>query len=104
MAINCLADLAQQIRERPTPAHKVEDPDITAAMIKVKPGIVAVSRDLFESGWVFGKKVYIDGLGIFTIGDLMNKRWVKRIDILMFDKEQASEFGHDQRTVALLDL
>jgi 3D (Asp-Asp-Asp) domain-containing protein len=59
---------------------------------------------LFQNGWVFGKKVYIEGLGIFTIADLMNKRWKKRIDVLMLDEKQAFKFGHQSKTVALLDL
>ena len=81
-----------------------EDPEITAAMIKVRPGIIAVSRDLFEDGWTFGKKVYIEGMGIYTIGDLMNKKWEKRIDILLFDKKDAHHFGKRQLTVALLTI
>jgi 3D (Asp-Asp-Asp) domain-containing protein len=81
-----------------------KDPEITAAMIKVRPGIIAVSRDLFEDGWTFGKKVYIEGMGIYTIGDLMNKKWEKRIDILLFDKKDAHHFGKRQLTVALLTI
>ena len=58
------------------------DPKITASMSKVKPGTIAVSRDLFEQGWVFGKKVYIENHGIYTINDLMNKKHNERVDIV----------------------
>lgn len=88
----------------PTEKECDADPDTTAAMLKPRLGMVAVSRDLFEEGWVFGKKVYIEGLGIFKIGDLMNKRWEKRIDIVMLDEKQALNFGLKQKSVALLDL
>ena len=44
-------------------------------MRKVRQGTIAVSRDLFDQGWVFGRKVRIEGLGIFEINDLMNKRF-----------------------------
>ena len=80
------------------------DPNITASMQKVRPGTVAVSRDLFNQGWVFGKKIYIEGYGIFEITDLMNKRWIERIDIVMFSKKEAKKFGVKQRKVALLNL
>jgi 3D (Asp-Asp-Asp) domain-containing protein len=81
-----------------------ETPEITAAMIKTRPGIVAVSRDLFDNGWTFGKKVYIEGMGIYTIGDLMAKRWEKRIDIFVEDKKDAHVFGKRRLTVALLTI
>lgn len=81
-----------------------EDLDNTAAMLKPRLGMVAVSRDLFYNGWVFGKKIYVQGLGIFVVGDLMNQRWEKRIDILLPTKEKANQFGKQKLKVALLDL
>lgn len=81
-----------------------EDPGNTAAMLKPRLGMIAVSRDLFYSGWVFGKKVYIEKLGIFIVGDLMNQRWEQRIDVLMPTKEDANQFGKKKLKVALLDL
>ena len=81
------------------------DPDVTASMQKVRPGGVAVSRDLFESGWVFGKKIYIEGVGVFTILDLMNARWENRIDVVMFSSKDAKRFGIKKgRVAALLSL
>jgi 3D (Asp-Asp-Asp) domain-containing protein len=81
-----------------------EDLDNTAAMLKPRLGMVAVSRDLFYDGWVFGKKIYVQGLGIFVVGDLMNQRWEKRIDILFPTKEKANRFGKQTLKVALLNL
>ena len=80
------------------------DPDITASMKQIRPGTIAVSRDLFKAGWVFGKKVYIDGYGVFEILDLMHERWTKRIDIVMFSKAGARQFGKKDRIAALLQL
>lgn len=77
-------------------------PDITAANTKVRPGIVAVSRDLFDKGWIFGKKVYIKSLGIFTIEDLMAKRKTNQIDIFMPDTTAALAFGRQNLEAYLL--
>jgi len=78
------------------------DPRKTASMGKPRPGIVAVSRDLFDEGWVFGKKVYVEGHGIFEIADLMSSRYTQRMDIFFPDTSQARRFGKKQITVALL--
>lgn len=80
------------------------DPFITASMRKVREGTIAVSRDLFDQGWVFGKKVRIEGLGIFEINDLMNKRYKKRVDVFMWDKGQARAFGKQTFKAALLSI
>lgn len=48
---------------------------------------IAVSRDLEHEGFVFGAKVRITGTdgfdGIWTVQDRMNKRWHRRIDLLV---------------------
>lgn len=81
-----------------------EDPLITASMRRVRPGTVAVSRDLFQQGWVFGRKVYIEGHGVFEINDLMNERFTSRLDVFMPETSLAQEFGRKTLTVALLDV
>lgn len=86
----------------PTVEECGPDPQTTASMGKARPGIVAVSRDLFDEGWVFGKKVYVKGHGIFEIADLMSKRYTQRMDIFFPDTNQARQFGKKQVTVALL--
>jgi 3D (Asp-Asp-Asp) domain-containing protein len=81
-----------------------DDPLIAASMRKVRSGTIAVSRDLFDQGWVFGRKVRIEGLGIFEINDLMNKRYKKRVDVFMWDKDQARAFGKRVFKAALLSI
>ena len=70
-----------------------EDFTITASMIRAKPGMVAVSRDLFDDGWTFGKRIYISGIGIFTVADLIKSTHKNKIDVLMFNKKAAKKFG-----------
>ncbi|QJB56211.1 3D domain-containing protein [Pseudodesulfovibrio sp. zrk46] len=88
----------------PTTAQCDEDPLIAASMRKVRSGTIAVSRDLFDQGWVFGRKVRIEGYGIFEINDLMNKRFTQRIDIFMWDENQARQFGKKNIKAALLEI
>jgi 3D (Asp-Asp-Asp) domain-containing protein len=80
-----------------------KDPHVAASMRKVREGTVAVSRDLFWQGWTFGRKVYIEGHGVFEINDLMNERYEKRIDVFRWSKDKAKEFGATERRVALLE-
>lgn len=80
------------------------DPDIAASMRRVRPGTIAVSRDLFDKGWVFGRKVRIEGLGIFEINDLMAARHDKAIDIFLGNNQQAHAFGKRQIRAALLNI
>ncbi len=87
----------------PRPEETNEDPFTTASNRPVRAGIVAVSRDLFDEGWVFGRKVYIKGLGVFTIDDLMHQRKRNQIDIFMFETAKARDFGLQKLEVYLLD-
>ncbi len=68
-------------------------PSGTAIGTRVRPGIVAVSRDLLRSGWQFGKKVYIEDLGVFIIEDTMAPRFSKRIDVAVSDMHHARRIG-----------
>lgn len=81
-----------------------DDPMVAASMRKVRAGTIAVSRDLFDQGWVFGRKVRIEGLGIFEINDLMNKRYSRRIDVFMWDEAKAKAFGKRVSKAALLEI
>jgi len=80
------------------------DPDITASMRRVRPGTIAVSRDLFDKGWVFGRKVRIEGLGIFEINDLMAARHDKSIDVFIGSNQQCQAFGKRRIRAALLSI
>jgi 3D (Asp-Asp-Asp) domain-containing protein len=86
-----------------TPAQCDADPEIAASMRRVKPGTIAVSRDLFNKGWVFGKKVRLEGLGIFEINDLMAARHSKAIDIYLAG-DNAMSFGKRHAKAALLSI
>ncbi len=75
----------------------------TAIGTRIRPGIVAVSRDLLKAGWKYGKKVYVEGLGVFVIEDTMSPRFNKRIDIAVKDMHQAQKIGkRPGRLVVLL--
>ena len=77
-------------------------PNQTAIMEKPVPGwTVAVSQDL--KNWL-GKKVYIEGVGVRKVNDLMNKRYSNRIDVCMGERKQSLNFGvKKNRQVVLLD-
>lgn len=79
-------------------------PHITAFQTRVKAGGVAVSRDLFQQGWTFGKRVYIEGEGVFVINDLMHPRWIGRIDLFRWNREDAIKFGLKKRRVVLFTI
>ena len=57
--------------------------------------IIAISRDLIEQ-FNFGDSVFIIGAneydGIYAVEDLMNKRWKKRIDILINPRDGLNKF------------
>lgn len=86
------------------PAQTDSDPDIAASMRRVKPGTIAVSRDLFDRGWVFGRKVRLEGIGIFEINDLMASRHSRAVDIFIHSNSQALAFGKRRIKAALLNI
>lgn len=73
------------------------DPFNTAWGDTLKPGmkVIAISRDLLDSGFYHNMEVTIEGLeGKYKVLDLMNRRWTKKIDIYMgMDVEKAREWG-----------
>lgn len=89
---------AVELREFP------EQQLLTASLAKPKEGAIAVSRDLFKQGWVFGKKVYIKNHGVFVITDLMGNSKTRSVDIYMNDQDRALQFGKKQIEVVLLDV
>jgi len=83
-------------------ADETDDtPDLTAFMEKPIPGkICAVSRDLKK----YGKKlVYIEGVGIRRVADLMNKRKHRSVDLLVKTKKKARKFGKQNLKVIVLN-
>ncbi len=81
------------------PKQTDNTPLITASGFQIdslnpeKHRIIAVSRDL-KRKYKFGTRVMVKGAGkwdgIYTIKDVMNKRWKRKIDILVNPK-----FGYD---------
>ena len=75
---------------RANAAETDSTPNITASGFKItnpkKHRIIAVSRDL-KKKYRFGQKVRITGAGkydgTYRVHDVMNKRYTKRIDILI---------------------
>lgn len=86
---------------KPMEAETDSTPNLTASGFKIdvdNPGkhrIIAVSRDLKRKGWKFGKKVRIRKAGkyngVYTIRDVMNKRYRNRIDILVDDEHKPTK-------------
>ncbi|MFW5733761.1 MAG: 3D domain-containing protein [Oceanidesulfovibrio sp.] len=86
----------------PTVGQTDSTPFTTASNCRVRDGIVAVSRDLFSKGWRFGRSVYVKGMGVYTIEDLMHSRKKNQVDIFMFDTQEALKFGRRKLRVYLL--
>ena len=56
--------------------------------------VIAVSRDLEKLGLGNGSVVYVEGLGLYTVRDRMNKRKRRSIDIWFeTNKRAAIKFG-----------
>ena len=81
-----------------------DTPFTTAFMTAVKPGTIAVSRDLFLDGWIPGRKVYIYRVGVFTISDLMHHRKQNQLDIFFPSTSQAIQFGVKKSRAILLNI
>ncbi len=86
----------------PTERECDDTPFLAASGTRPKVGTVAVSRNLFYSGWAFGSRIYIEGLGIYRINDLMHPRWENRIDIFLESEWLARRFGRKEARVVLL--
>ena len=74
----------------------------TAIGTRIRPGIVAVSRDLLRSGWSFGDKVHIEGLGVFTIEDTMHQRYRYSVDVAVPNLAAAEKIGKRRDIVVTL--
>jgi len=81
----------------PTSQECDSTPHITASGFKInlknpkKHRIIAVSRDL-KKKWKFGTRVRIKNAGkyngIYTVKDVMNKRYKNRIDLLIGENDK----------------
>ena len=81
-----------------TPGQTDSTPFITAWNTTVQDGVIALSRDLLKrytlgAPFAFGDIVEIEGLGVFTVEDTMNRRWTNRADIWFPTRAEAKRFG-----------
>ena len=81
------------------PEQTDSTPHLNALNEPVGPGQCAVSRDLLKEGWTFGRRIYLQGLGVYKISDVMNKRFSARVDIWTGDNDKQDK--HD-RVLAIL--
>jgi 3D (Asp-Asp-Asp) domain-containing protein len=98
---NIIPDIVMVTTYSPTIEQTDSTPLITASGYKINPAnpkrqrIIAVSRDL-KRKYKFGKKVRITGIGklsgTYTIRDVMNKRYKKRVDILIGEGDKQTSF------------
>ena len=96
-------DVTDVVATTYTPSVRETDstPLITASGFKINPKnpkrhrIIAVSRDL-KKKYKFGTRVKVSGAGKYSgeyvVRDVMNKRYRKRIDILIGHKDKQTKF------------
>ena len=77
-------------------------PFITATGTRVRPGVIAVSRDLLRSGLPHGSRVRVTaqrGCGVNVVGrtlvveDSMSPRWSRKVDLWFPSRGAAVQFG-----------
>ncbi|MCK4305158.1 MAG: 3D domain-containing protein [Candidatus Eisenbacteria sp.] len=89
------------------PRETDSTPFLTASMTRVRPGCLALSRDLLrtftkDAPFDFGDCVVLPGVGIFIVEDTMNRRWKKRADIWFRSKREARRWGRRKAWMARL--
>ena len=68
-----------------------DTPNQTSIITFARPFFtVAVSHDL---KWMLGHYIYIYGRGVFYVEDLMNERYTKRLDILVYSTDDIPDAG-----------
>jgi 3D (Asp-Asp-Asp) domain-containing protein len=78
----------------PTRDQCDDTPLITASNQRVRDGIIALSRDLEEEFRLeFGDTIVLEGIGVFEFQDRMHPRWTRKVDIFMWERQEALEFG-----------
>jgi 3D (Asp-Asp-Asp) domain-containing protein len=97
--IRSLAVTATAYNSLPAQTHP-RHPNIAAWGDTLYPGmqVIAVSRDLLDTGLVHNTEVKIAGLpGTYRVLDKMNQRWRKRIDIYMgVNRDSALQWGKQE--------
>ena len=75
-----------------------DSPYYTSKNKPVVRGGIALSRDLLEEIG-YGKEVILEGYGVFTVNDTMNKRFKNSVDIWMGDLKAARLHGRQTTTL-----
>jgi len=88
-----------------TPGQTDDTPFLTASMTSVRPGVIALSRDLIRTynpsaPFDFGDRVVLEGVGTFVVEDTMNKRYRRRADIWFASTAEARRWGRRVITLA----
>jgi 3D (Asp-Asp-Asp) domain-containing protein len=75
-------------------AYSPRSGKITASGQKVRPGIIALSRDL-ERDWgvKFGDMIHLPGIGLLEFQDRMHHYWTERVDVYHQCYHEAKRFG-----------
>ena len=71
----------------------------TASGEFVKPGMIAVSRDLERKGLKLGTKIKISDMGTFVVKDRTSRRNRGNVDIYMSSYKKALRFGRQKYTL-----
>jgi 3D (Asp-Asp-Asp) domain-containing protein len=90
------------------PSQTDETPEITATASPVRPGTLALSRDLLrtftpDAPFDFGDRVLIPGMGIYVVEDTMHPRWTHKGDIWFTDIATARRWGVRQVYLAQVE-
>ncbi len=90
------------------PEQTDDEPFVTASGRRVRPGTLALSRDLlrtFTPGapFDFGDRVRLSRYGEFIVDDTMNPRWTHRVDVWMPTSAEAQEFGKKRGRLFLVE-
>lgn len=77
-----------------TPTRKQNPKTVKgAAGKKLYIGACAVSQDLLKKGIEYGDTIYVEGIGELEVLDTMHPRITKTVDVFMYSKKRAKEFG-----------
>lgn len=77
-------------------------PHQTATLTKAKPGkTMACSRDLMPR--LLGKRVYVEGMGVWVVEDLMNGRITNTVDFCVGNAATARQFERKNVTLHVLE-
>lgn len=82
------------------PRQTDSTPFITASNTQVRPGVIALSRDLLRrytpgAPFAFGDSVLVAGK-TYVVEDSMNRRWTLRADVWFPSRTEAMRFGRQE--------